>query len=173
MQEGEIHFIYNEVEVADIFRFWDCYCVKIEEYMSVGNAPMMMVVYLSPGIIKRNNLEVREKVWKVSTPSVQNSEKNIGTSEVEKEVVSQKNINFTTNSSKIISDADQAVVDAQVKQMKQILEKEEKRFNTLLQSDNKDEPSNKQKGNYGEMKSCLNLLTNEELKRGVMVSDIT
>lgn len=145
MQEGEIHFIYNEVEVADIFRFWDCYCVKIEEYMSVGNAPMMMVVYLSPGIIKRNNLEVREKVWKVSTPSVQNSEKNIGTSEVEKEVVSQKNINFTTNSSKIISDADQAVVDAQVKQMKQILEKEEKRFNTLLQSDNKDEPSNKQK----------------------------
>lgn len=167
MQEGEIHFIYNEVEVADIFRFWDCYCVKIEEYMSVGNAPMMMVVYLSPGIIKRNNLEVREKVWKVSTPSVQNSEKNIGTSEVEKEVVSQKNINFTTNSSKIISDADQAVVDAQVKQMKQILEKEEKRFNTLLQSDNKDEPSNKQKGNYGEMKSCLNLLTNEELKRGV------
>ena len=52
--------------LADIFRFWDCYCVKIEEYMSVGNAPMMMVVYLSPGIIKRNNLEVREKVWKVS-----------------------------------------------------------------------------------------------------------
>ena len=60
MQDGEIHFIYNEVEVADIFRFWDCYCVKIEEYMSVGSAPMMMVVYLSPGIIKRNNLEVRE-----------------------------------------------------------------------------------------------------------------
>ena len=28
--------------------------------MSVGSAPMMMVVYLSPGIIKRNNLEVRE-----------------------------------------------------------------------------------------------------------------
>lgn len=71
MQEGEIHFIYNEVEVADIFRFWDCYCVKIEEYMSVGNAPMMMVVYLSPGIIKRNNLEVREKVWKVSEISQQ------------------------------------------------------------------------------------------------------
>lgn len=68
MQDGEIHFIYNEVEVADIFRFWDCYCVKIEEYMSVGSAPMMMVVYLSPGIIKRNNLEVREKVWKVSDP---------------------------------------------------------------------------------------------------------
>ena len=66
MQDGEIHFIYNEVEVADILRFWDCYCVKIEEYMSIGNAPMMMVVYLSPGIIKRNNLEVREKVWKVS-----------------------------------------------------------------------------------------------------------
>jgi hypothetical protein len=40
--------------------------VKIEEYMSVGNSPMMMVLYLSPGIIKRNNLEVREKVWKIS-----------------------------------------------------------------------------------------------------------
>ena len=73
MQDGEIHFIYNEVEVADILRFWDCYCVKIEEYMSVGNAPMMMVVYLSPGIIKRNNLEVREKVWKVSDVSNGNS----------------------------------------------------------------------------------------------------
>lgn len=70
MQDGEIHFIYNEVEVADIFRFWDCYCVKIEEYMSVGNAPMMMMVYLSPGIIKRNNLEVREKVWKVNNISL-------------------------------------------------------------------------------------------------------
>ena len=65
MHNGEIHFIYNEVEIADIFRFWDCFCVKIE-YMSVGNSPMMMVLYLSPGIIKRNNLEVREKVWKVS-----------------------------------------------------------------------------------------------------------
>lgn len=66
MHNREIHFIYNEVEIADIFRFWDCFCVKIEEYMSVGNSPMMMVLYLSPGIIKRNNLEVREKVWKVS-----------------------------------------------------------------------------------------------------------
>ena len=66
MHNGEIHFIYNEVEIADIFRFWDFFCVKIEEYMSVGNSPMMMVLYLSPGIIKRNNLEVREKVWKVS-----------------------------------------------------------------------------------------------------------
>ena len=66
MHNGEIHFIYNEVEIVDIFRFWDCFCVKIEEYMSAGNSPMMMVLYLSPGIIKRNNLEVREKVWKVS-----------------------------------------------------------------------------------------------------------
>jgi len=51
MQVGEIHVIHNELEVADIFRFRECYCVKIEEYMSVGNAPMKMVVYLSPGII--------------------------------------------------------------------------------------------------------------------------
>lgn len=66
MHNGEIHFIYNEVEIADIFQFWDCFCVKIEEYMSAGDSPMMMLLYLSPGIIKRNNLEVREKVWKVS-----------------------------------------------------------------------------------------------------------
>lgn len=52
MHNGEIHFIYNEVEIADIFRFWDCFCVKIEEYMSAGDSPMMMVLYLSPGIIK-------------------------------------------------------------------------------------------------------------------------
>ena len=32
---------------------------------------MMMVVYLSPGIIKRNNLEAREKEWKVSEISQQ------------------------------------------------------------------------------------------------------
>ena len=44
VHNGEIHFIYNEVEIADIFRFWDCFCVKIEEYMSVGNSPMMMVL---------------------------------------------------------------------------------------------------------------------------------
>ncbi len=73
MHNGEIHFIYNEVEIADIFRFWDCFCVKIEEYMSVGNSPMMMVLYLSPGIIKRNNLEVREKVWKVSEDRYRNA----------------------------------------------------------------------------------------------------
>lgn len=71
MRNGEIHFIYNEVEIADIFRFWDCFCVKIEEYMSAGDSSMVMVVYLSPGIIKRNNLEVREKVWKVSDISQQ------------------------------------------------------------------------------------------------------
>lgn len=66
---GEIHFIYNEVEVVDIFRFWDCFCLKIEESMSAVNSPMVMTVYLSPGIIKRNNLEAREKEWKVSEVS--------------------------------------------------------------------------------------------------------
>lgn len=66
MFDGEIQFIYNEVETADIFRFWDCYCLGLEESMSVGGAPMSMTIFLSPGIIKRNNLEVREKVWKVS-----------------------------------------------------------------------------------------------------------
>lgn len=66
MHDGEIQFIYNEVETADIFRFWDCYCLGLEESMSVGGAPMRITIYLSPGIIKRNNLDAREKVWKVS-----------------------------------------------------------------------------------------------------------
>ena len=167
MHNGEIHFIYNEVEIADIFRFWDCFCVKIEAYMSAGDSPMMMVLYLSPGIIKRNNLEVREKVWKESAPAVQSSAENFVKNEIEKNEVFQENTNFTANSSLKISDAELAVVNAQVKQMKQILEKEEERFKFLLQSGNKDEPSNKQKGNYGEMKSCLNLLTSESLKKGV------
>lgn len=69
MYYGEIHFIYNESEVVDIFRFGDCFCVKIEESMSAVNSPMVMTVYLSPGIIKRNNLEAREKEWKVSEVS--------------------------------------------------------------------------------------------------------
>ena len=71
MHYGEIHFTYNEVEVVDIFQFWDCFCLKIEESMSALNSPMVMTVYLSPGIIKRNNLEPREKVWKVSEISQQ------------------------------------------------------------------------------------------------------
>lgn len=63
MQDGEIEFICNEVDTVDSFRFWDCYCVGIDEYMSVGGAPMSLTVYLSPGIIKRNNLPIREKKW--------------------------------------------------------------------------------------------------------------
>lgn len=69
MYDGEIEFVCNEVDVVDIFRFWDCYCIGIEESMSIGGAPMSCTVYLSPGIIKRNNLPIREKVWKVSNPS--------------------------------------------------------------------------------------------------------
>ncbi|OUP36229.1 type VI secretion system tube protein TssD [Bacteroides sp. An19] len=63
VHSGEIHFIYNEVEIVDIFQFQDCFCLKIEESMSAVNFPMVMTVYLSPGIIKRNNLDVREKEW--------------------------------------------------------------------------------------------------------------
>lgn len=73
MHNGEIHFIYNEVEIADIFQFWDCFCLKIEEGMSTGSSSMIMTIYLSPGIIKRNNLEPREKVWKVSDVLQQSS----------------------------------------------------------------------------------------------------
>lgn len=64
--DGEIEFVCNEVDVVDIFRFRDCYCVGIEENMSIGGTPMTCTVYLSPGIIKRNNLPAREKVWKIS-----------------------------------------------------------------------------------------------------------
>lgn len=168
---GEIHFIYNEVEVVDIFRFWDCFCVKIEESMSAVNSPMVMTVYLSPGIIKRNNLEAREKEWKVSDPAsdpaIQSSTENFVKNETEKNTDSQESANFTAKSSDSLSETEQAIIDAQVTKMKQISEKEEERFKSLLENENEDEPTNKQKGNYGEIKSCLNLLTNEELKKGV------
>ena len=164
---GEIHFIYNEVEVVDIFRFGDCFCLKIEESMSAGNSPMVMTVYLSPGIIKRNNLEAREKEWKVSDPALQSSAENFVKNETEKNVNTQENTNFTGKSSDSLSEADLAIIDAQVANMKQISEKEEERFKALLENENEDEPTNKQKGNYGEIKSCLNLLTSEKLKKGV------
>ena len=167
MHNGEIHFIYNEVEIADIFQFWDCFCLKIEEGMSTGSSSMVMTIYLSPGIIKRNNLEPREKVWKVSDPAIQSSAENLVKNEIEKNTDSQESANFTAKSSDSLSETDQAIIDAQVAEMKQISEKEEKRFKTLLENENEDEPTNKQKGNYGEIKSCLNLLTSEELKKGV------
>ena len=167
MHYGEIHFIYNESEVVDIFRFWDCFCLKIEESMSAGNSPMVMTVYLSPGIIKRNNLEAREKEWKVSDPAIQSSAENFVKNETEKNVNTQGNTNFTRKSSESLSEADQAIIDAQVAKMKQISEKEVERFKTLLENENEDEPTNKQKGNYGEIKSCFNLLTSEKLKKGV------
>lgn len=164
---GEIHFIYNENEVVDIFRFWDFFCLKIEESMNYGSSSMAMTVYLSPGIIKRNNLEVREKEWKTSDPTIPISEEDTIKNKTEKYVVPQKGTIFTEKSSDLLSMTDQAIIDAQVKSIKQILKKEEKRFKDLLQSNNKDEPSKKQKGNFGEIKSCLNLLTSENLKKGV------
>ena len=99
MHYGEIHFIYNENEVVDIFRFWDCFCLKIEESISAGNSPMVMTVYLSPGIIKRNNLEAREKEWKVSDPAIQSHAENFVKNEIEKNTDSQENTNFTPKSS--------------------------------------------------------------------------
>lgn len=167
MHNGEIHFIYNEVEIADIFQFWDCFCLKIEEGMSTGSSSMIMTIYLSPGIIKRNNLEPKEKVWKVSDPAIQSSAENLVKNEIEKNTDSQESANFTAKSSDSLSEAAQTIIDAQVAKMKQISEKEEKRFKALLQTKDKKKPSSKQKGNYGEIKSCLNLLTSEELKKGV------
>lgn len=167
MYYGEIHFIYNESEVVDIFRFGDCFCVKIEESMSAVNSPMVMTVYLSPGIIKRNNLEAREKEWKVSDPASQSSAENLVKNETEKNTDSQESANFTEKSSDSLSETDQEIIDAQVAKMKQVSEKEEKWFKALLQTKDKKKPSSKQKGNYGEIKSCLNLLTSEKLKKGV------
>lgn len=76
MRDGEIVFTHNIIEVDDVFRFWDCYCVGVEERMGVGDSPMSLTVYLSPGIIKRSNLPAREKVWKISNinaPTVTNN----------------------------------------------------------------------------------------------------
>lgn len=167
MYYGEIHFIYNESEVVDIFRFGDCFCVKIEESMSAVNSPMVMTVYLSPGIIKRNNLEAREKEWKVSDPASQSSAENLVKNGTEKNTDSQESANFTEKSSDSLSETDQEIIDAQVAKMKQVSDKEEKWFKALLQTKDKKKPSSKQKGNYGEIKSCLNLLTSEKLKKGV------
>lgn len=167
MHNGEIHFIYNEVEIADVFQFWDCFCLKIEEGMSTGSSSMVMTIYLSPGIIKRNNLEPREKVWKVSDPASQSSAENLVKNETEKNTDSQESANFTEKSSDSLSETDQEIIDAQVAKMKQVSEKEEKWFKALLQTKDKKKPSSKQKGNYGEIKSCLNLLTSEKLKKGV------
>lgn len=89
MHDGEIQFIYNEVETADIFRFWDCYCLGLEESMSVGGAPMRITIFLSPGIIKRNNIEAREKVWKVSNIATQ-PENSTKTDDIESNDIAKK-----------------------------------------------------------------------------------
>ena len=69
MANGEIEFATGD-DIVDIFRFWDCYCVSLEETLCIGEMPMLMTVLLSPGILKRMNCEPREKVWKVSDISV-------------------------------------------------------------------------------------------------------
>lgn len=96
MQDGEIQFIYNEVETADIFRFWDCYCLGLEESMSVGGAPMRITIYLSPGIIKRNNLAAREKVWKVSSPSTDKKPVDNKNTQEAKKKTSKENATFAS-----------------------------------------------------------------------------
>lgn len=69
MANGEIEFATGD-DIVDIFRFWDCYCVSLEETLCTREMPMLMTVLLSPGILKRMNCEPREKVWKVSDISV-------------------------------------------------------------------------------------------------------
>lgn len=101
MHDGEIQFIYNEVETADIFRFWDCYCLGLEENMSVGGAPMRITIYLSPGIIKRNNLEAREKVWKVSSPSTDKKVAETYYTQKSKKETSEENTTFVSGNKKV------------------------------------------------------------------------
>lgn len=65
MEDGSIEILQNEVETVSRISFWDCYCVGIEEWMSVGGAPMGIELLLSPAIVKKDAL-VYEKIWKVS-----------------------------------------------------------------------------------------------------------
>lgn len=104
MHDGEIQFIYNEVEIADNFRFWDCYCLGVEESMSVGGAPMRITVFLSPGIIKRNNLEAREKVWKVSSPSTDKKVADTNYTQESKKETSKENAIFASKGKATIED---------------------------------------------------------------------
>lgn len=104
MHNGEIQFIYNEVETADIFRFWDCYCLGLEESMSAGGAPMHITIYLSPGIIKRNNLEAREKVWKVSSPSTDKKTVDNKNTQEAKMKTSKENVTFASKGRGTIED---------------------------------------------------------------------
>ena len=101
MYDGEIEFVCNEVDVVDIFRFWDCYCIGIEENMGIGGTSMTCTVYLSPGIIKRNNLPVREKVWKVSNPSTDKKVAETDDAQESKEETSKENATFVSNSKKV------------------------------------------------------------------------
>lgn len=166
MHDGEIQFIYNEVETADIFRFWDCYCLGLEESMSVGGAPMRITTYLSPGIIKRNNLEAREKVWKVSSPSTEKKATDTDNTQEVPKKTSKENVTFVSNGKgSQISDADEAIIAAQMKQSSQTFQQEKAKFKKLGIPPNP-AATNKQKGNFGEIAACNNLLTNSKLKKG-------
>lgn len=166
MYDGEIEFVCNEVDVVDIFRFWDCYCVGIEEYMNIGGTPMSLTVYLSPGIIKRNNLPVREKVWKISSPSTDKKVADNEDTQERKKETPKENAKFASNVKEIqISVADQAIMAAQAKQSLKTFQQENAKFQNLGVPPNPAATS-KQKGNYGEIAACCNFLTNSNLKKG-------
>ncbi len=65
MEEGVIEIMRNEVETVSRIAFWDCYCVGLEEQMSADGSPMMMTLWLSPAIVKKDGF-LNEKVWKVT-----------------------------------------------------------------------------------------------------------
>lgn len=165
--DGEIEFVCNEVDVVDIFRFWDCYCVGIEESMSIGGTPMSCTVYLSPGIIKRNNLPVREKVWKVSSPSTDKKVvDNDDTQESKKEISEKKGIESTKKTPQFPTFASKIEQNLLLKSTN--LSNEEKQTKTVLEQFKKAviafDPDvaikeeidySKQKGNFGEITSSL------------------
>lgn len=166
MYDGEIEFVCNEVDVVDIFRFWDCYCIGIEENMGIGGTSMTCTVYLSPGIIKRNNLPVREKVWKVSNPSTDKKVVDKEDTQETKKKTPKENAKFASNvKGSQISDADQAIMAAQAKQSLQTFQQEDAKFKKLGLSPNP-AATNKQKGNFGEIAACCNFLTVNNLKKG-------
>lgn len=67
MNNGEMVFYKGDHEEQFIkIKFWDCYCMEIEERMSsVDYSPMKMKIRISPAITENRGLK-HEKSWKVT-----------------------------------------------------------------------------------------------------------
>lgn len=67
MNNGEMVFYKGDHEDQFIkIKFWDCYCIEIEERMSsVDYSPMKMKIRISPAITENRGIK-HEKSWKVT-----------------------------------------------------------------------------------------------------------